>query len=188
MRSILLSFAVLVATGSAALAAPAQWTVDQAKSTLGFHVSAKGQAIDGTFPAFGALIAFDPADLNHSSAKITIDMTAAQSGNATRDAMLPLPAWFNAKDFPKAHFNTTTITAKGGDKYEASGTLSIKGVAKPVVLPFTLTISGNTAHMVGETTIKRLDFKVGEGKEYESADTLALEVKVSVDLTATRKP
>ena len=35
-----------------------------------------------------------------------------------------------------------------------------------MVLPFTLTISGNTAHAVGETTIQRLDYKIGEGKDF----------------------
>ena len=187
MRSLLISLLALLASSAAAAAAPAQWTVDQAKSKLGFHVTANGQAVDGVFPSFAAQIAFDPADLAHSTIKVAVDMTGAQSGNATRDAMLPLPAWFDAKQFPKAQFDATSITAKGGDKYEAAGTLSLKGVSKPVVLPFTLTITGNTAHAVGETSIKRLDFGIGQGKDY-APPTLALDVKVTVDLTAARKP
>jgi polyisoprenoid-binding protein YceI len=186
MRSILISAAAALALSTSAFAAPAQWTVDGAKSTLTFHVVANGQPVDGTLP-FGAVIAFDPADLVHSSIKATIDMTGPKSGNSTRDAMLPLPAWFDAKQFPKAHFDTTSITSKGGDKYEAAGTLNIKGIGKPVSLPLTLTISGNTAHAVGETTIQRLDYKIGEGKDY-APPAAALEVKVTVDITATRKP
>jgi len=185
MRSILISAAVTFALSGSALAAPAQWTVDTAKRKLGFHVVVNGQPVDGTLP-FGAVIALDPADLAHSSIKATIDMTSAKSGNATRDAMLPLPAWFDAKQFPKAQFATTAITSKGGDKYEAAATLSIKGIGKPVTLPFTLTISGNTAHAVGETTLQRLDYKVGEGKDF-APPAAAAEVKVTVDITATRK-
>ena len=186
MRSMLLSLVALFAAATTALAAPAHWTVDGAKSTLGFHVVANGQPVDGKL-SFGALIVFDAADLAHSSIKTTIDMTGPKSGNATRDAMLILPAWFNGKDFPQAHFDTTSITAKGGDKYEAVGTLSIKGIAKPVTLPFTLTIKGNTAHAVGETTIQRLDFKIGDGKDF-APPTVVLGVKVTVDLSATRRP
>ena len=187
MRSMSVLAVALLLAPATALAAPPAWKVDATKSKLGFHVVAGGQPVDGVFPAFDAVIAFDPADLAHSSIKTTIDMTRAQSGNTTRDAMLPLPAWFDAKQFPKAHFDATTITSKGGKKYEAVGTLSLKGISKRVTLPFTLTISGNTAHALGETTIKRQDFKVGDGKDYDPP-AAALNVKVTVDITATRRP
>ena len=186
MRSLLISLSLSLAVSATAFAAPAQWTVDSGKSQLGFHISVNGELVTGSFP-FGAVIAFDAADLAHSSIKATIDTTGAKSGNATRDAMLPLPAWLDAKGFPKAHFDTTSIKSLGGDKYEAAGTLNIKGIVKPVTLPFTLTISGNTAHAVGETTLQRLDFKIGEGKDF-APPAAALDVKVTVDLTATRKP
>ncbi|MBI1213059.1 MAG: polyisoprenoid-binding protein [Alphaproteobacteria bacterium] len=185
MRSILLSAAAVAVLSSSAFAAPAQWAVDTGRSKLGFHVVVNGEKVDGTLP-FGAVIAFDPADLAHSSIKATVDMTSAKSGNATRDAMLPLPAWFNAKQFPKAQFTTNSITSKGGDAYEAAGVLSLRGISKPVSLPFTLTINGNMAHAVGEATIQRLDYKIGEGKDF-APPTVALDVKVTVDITATRK-
>jgi len=185
MRLILASGVTALLLSTAAVAAPAQWSVDTGKSTLGFHVTANGQPVDGTLP-FGAVIQFDAADLAHSSIKATIDMTSPKSGNSTRDAMLPLPAWFDAKQFPKAQFATTSITSKGGDKYEALGTLSLKGISKAVTLPFTLTITGNTAHAVGEATVQRLDYKVGEGKDF-APPAAALDVKVTVDITATRK-
>jgi polyisoprenoid-binding protein YceI len=183
MRSIL-SGVMALAMSTSAFAAP-QWTVDTAKSKLGFHVLINGQAVDGTLP-FGAAITFDPADLEHSSIEATVDMTSAKSGNATRDAMLPLPAWFDAKQFPKAVFASTSITAQGSNKYEAAGTLSLKGISKPVALLFTLTINGNTARVVGEATIRRLDHKIGEGKDF-APPAAALDVKVTVDITATRK-
>ena len=182
----LVTLALVVLLAPLASAAPASWKVDSAKSKLGFHVTANGQAVDGTLP-FNAAIVFDPADLAHSSIKATIDVASPSSGNATRDAMLPLPAWFDAKQFPHATFTSTAITSKGGDKYEAAGTLSLKGVSKAVTLPFTLTISGSSAHATGETTIQRLDFKIGEGKDF-APPTVALDVKVTVDITASRKP
>lgn len=186
MRSFLLTCVVAVtALSASAWGAPATWTVDTGKSKLGFHVAVNGQPVDGTL-SFGALIIFDPADLPHSSIKATIDVTEAKSGNATRDGMLPLPAWFDAKQFPHALFTTTSIVSKGGNRYEAVGTLSLKGISKPVTLPFTLTIAGKTAHAVGETTIQRLDYKVGEGKDF-APPAAALAVKVTVDVTASRK-
>ena len=187
MRSMSALAVAILLVPATALAAPPVWKVDTAKSKLGFHLVAGGQPVDGVFPAFDAVVAFDPSDLAHSSIKVTINVTRAHSGNTTRDAMLPLPAWFDAKQFPKAHFDATTITWKGGEKYEAVGALSLKGLSKPVTLPFTLTISGNTAHAFGETTIKRRDFKVGDGKDYDPP-AAALDVKVTVDIIAMRKP
>ena len=179
-------FLFAVALGGAAWASPATWTVDPARSSLGFAVEINGQTVTGKFKAFGALITFDPADLAHSSAKITVDMTEAKTGDATRDAMLLKPDWFNVLDFPQAVFQTTGFAAKGGDAYEARGTLTMKGVAKEIVLRFTLTIKGKTAAMKGETILKRADFNVGQGRDFQSGVPVALSVKVMVNVTARR--
>jgi polyisoprenoid-binding protein YceI len=176
----------LVAFVSPAGAAPAKWNVDPAKSSLEYVVVINGQMVTGKFKAFGASIAFDPADLAQSSAKITIDMTEAKSGDATRDAMLLKPDWFNVLDFPQAVFQTTGFAAKGGNAYEAQGRLTLKGVTKDVALPFTLAIKGDTATMKGETALQRLQFNVGNGKDFLGETPVALGVKVMVNVTARR--
>lgn len=167
-------------------AAPSKWNVDPAKSSLAFEVSVNGQTVTGTFKAFGALISFDPADLAHSSAKITIPMDEAKTGDATRDAMLLKPAWFNILDFPQAVFQTTAFTAKGGNAYEAAAKLTLKGVSQNITLPFTLDIKGDTAVMRGATALRRLAFGVGQGPDFASGTPVALEVKVMVNVTARR--
>jgi polyisoprenoid-binding protein YceI len=167
-------------------AAPARWKVVPAKSSLSFVVEVNGQRVTGTFAGFGALIAFDPADLAHSSVKITMDMTSVKSGDATRDAMLLKPDWFNVLDFPQAIYEAHSFVAKGANRYEALGTLKLKGVTRDVVLPFTLTITGNTAVAKGEATLTRRAFNVGQSKEFETGTPVALTVKVMVNVTATR--
>jgi polyisoprenoid-binding protein YceI len=183
---IVLSILLLAVSLFPAAAAPATWNVDQAKSSLSFAVDVNGQRVTGKFAAFGALIAFDPADLAHSSAKITMDMTATKSGDATRDAMLLKPDWFNVLDHPQAIYQTTGFVSKGANKYEAQGKLTLKGVAQDVALPFTLTINGNTAVAKGETTLMRRAFNVGASKEFETGTPVALSVKVMVNVTARR--
>ena len=186
LRVVLSAVASLAVVTSAASAAPSAWTVDAAKSSLSFVVSVNGQTVPGKFKAFGAIIAFDPADLARSSAKITLPMDEAKTNEPTRDAMLLKPDWFNILDFPQAIFQTTAFTAKGGNKYEAAGTLKLKGVTKAITLPFTLDINGDTAVMKGETVLKRLDFGVGNAKEYAGETPVGLNVKVMVNLTAKR--
>jgi polyisoprenoid-binding protein YceI len=92
---------------------------------------------------------------------------------------------FEVAQFPTAHFLATSFTHKTGNDYIATGTLTIRGVTKPVTLPFTLTITGKTAHLTGTAQLIRTDFHVGEGEW--SADTpVSHAVTVTVDLTATR--
>ena len=45
MRSILISGVAALALSASAVAAPAQWTVDTAKSKIGFHVLINGQEV-----------------------------------------------------------------------------------------------------------------------------------------------
>jgi polyisoprenoid-binding protein YceI len=174
------------ALSATANAAPPRWHVDPSRSSLVYTVVVNGQTVVGRFRAFGALIAFDPNDLEHSSVKITIDITESKTGDATRDAMLLKPAWFNVLDFPQAVYQATSFVSKGGNKYEARGQLKLKGVTKDVTLPFTLDINGDTAIATGETTLTRRAFNVGEGPDFEGGTLVALSVKVVTKVTATR--
>jgi len=186
MVRVLLLLVAWVLAGTIAFAQPARWNVDQGKSSLSYNVSISGQSVTGKFRSFGSLINFDPADLAHSSAKITIDMTDQKSGDATRDAMLQKPDWFNILDFPKAVFQTTSFVWKAGALYDVHGTLTLKGVSKPIVLPLTIAINGDTATAKGEVTLQRKDFHVGQGGQFETGKPVALAVKVMVNLTARR--
>jgi len=69
----------------------------------------------------------------------------------------------------------------GGDRYEAHGALSIKGISKQITLPFTLTQKESQAHMRGEVTVKRTDFNIGAG-EWATDPAIGYDVKVIVDL------
>jgi polyisoprenoid-binding protein YceI len=182
----LIALAALSASCTSAWASPPAWQVDAAKSSLTFKVLVNNQTVTGKFPGFGALIRFDPADLAGSSAKITMDTTGIKTNDKTRDAMLLKPAWFNVLDFPQAKFQCDRFVSTGPGKFVCEGKLTIKSIARPVNLPFTLDIRSNRAFMKGTTTIKRLDFKVGEGPDFASGVPVALTVDVFVDLQATR--
>ena len=73
---------------------------------------------------------------------------------------------------------------RDGDGFVADGTLSIKGNAVPVRLPFALELNGNQADMTGEMTLDRRDFRIGAS--VDEAGTLAFEVGIAVALTAQR--
>jgi len=163
-----------VLAGAAGLASgpalAADWAVDAGASKLSFSGTQNGEAFSGKFARFAGTVTFDPAK---------------PEADTQRDEALPQPEWFDAKKFPQAHFVASGFKAKGGDAYEADGQLSIRDIAQPVTLPFTLTITGDTAHAKGRAELVRTKFGVGQGP-WSSGQWVALEVGVDVDLVAKK--
>lgn len=186
MKSFLAALTFLTLAASPATAAT--WNVDHGKSRLGFSVVWSGEALNATFKSWKAQIAFDPADLAHSRAVVTIDLGSEDSGSPDNDDGLKGAEGFAITQFPSAKFETTGFTPKGGNAYQATGQLSLHGVTKPVVLAFNLTFHGNTAHMVGKATVSRIDFGLGAGGEWAGETPVAHAVIITMDLTATKAP
>jgi len=159
------------------------WTVDHAASRLGFTAAMMGESFEGTFETWSAEIVFDPADLAGARASVTIDMTSARTGEATRDTALPTADWFDAGAHRQASFVTTSFRKTGENAYEADGDLTIRGTAKPVTLPFTLTVDGASATMSARMTVNRTDWGVGQG-DWATGDEVALKVAIAVEIKA----
>jgi polyisoprenoid-binding protein YceI len=168
-----------------AFAAPPTWTVDKAASRLGFKSSMSGMPFEGRFRQWDAQIAFDPKDLAGSKVNVSIQMASAATGDTSRDESLPSDDWFATSQFPRATFTSNSFKSLGGDRYQAAGTLTIRGKSAPVVLPFTLDITGDVARMNGQVAINRTAFGVGQG-EFATGDTVPLDVTVVVSITAKK--
>ena len=179
-----LAVAAVLATQAWAAPAPA-WNVDKGASKVAFASSFDGGAFTGAFRRWDAAIRFDPANLAGSSVTATFDMTSALTGDDGRDQALPQADWFAAAKFPKATFAATSFKALGGNRYQAVGTLTIRGVAKPLTLPFTLVITGGVAKMNASVGLNRLAFGVGQG-EWKTTEVVPGTVTVSISLTARR--
>jgi cytochrome b561/polyisoprenoid-binding protein YceI len=165
-------------------AGPVAWTV-QKGSTLGFATTWSGDPLQGRFEHWTANILFSPDALDRSKVSVSIDMTSAKTGDQQRDASLPASDWFDAATHPKAVFTASKFDHPGGDRYVAHGSLSLRGVSKPLDLPFRLTISGDTAKVSGETSLDRLAYGVGQG-DFQATDQVPAKVSVRVELTAKR--
>ncbi|WP_051695221.1 YceI family protein [Caulobacter sp. UNC358MFTsu5.1] len=168
-----------------ALKDPVAWSVAKG-STLSFSATWAGDAIDGQFKRWTADILFSPEALDRSKLTVSIDMTSAATGDDQRDQSLPSDDFFAAAAHPKATFTATKFRKTGEDKFVADGTLDLRGVKKPLSLPFTLKIDGDTAIARGVTTLDRTAFGVGQG-EWASTDQIGGKVKVSFAITAKRK-
>lgn len=175
---------VLLLAALAGVAAQAQQKLVPAQSEISFVTKQMGVPVEGRFKKFDAQIAFDPAKPQTGKIAFTVDIASATLGSPEPDAELPKAEWFNTAKFPQATFQSSSIKALGGGKFEVAGKLAIKGASQDAVIPVTLTANGATTVAAGAFGIKRLAYKIGE-KEWADTSTVADEVQVKFKLALT---
>ena len=180
MKQIFCSLLLLAAIPASA----ADYAV-QAGSTLGFSGVFQGAAFDGEFKKFDAAITYDPANLAASKFDVNVDIAGVATGDSDRDSALPGEEFFDSAKFPKAHFVTSAFR-KVGDKVVADGSLTIKGISKPVHLDVAFMPNGNGATLDVTTKLDRREFNVGTG-DYADTSTIGAEVKVNAKLILAAK-
>jgi polyisoprenoid-binding protein YceI len=172
------------AVAAPALAAP--WAIDYPASALTFTATQSGKAVEGGFSQFTATVELDPKAPEKGSIKAVVEMKSVKTTTSESTQALPQAAWFDAAKFPQATFESTHISKKEDGSFEASGTLTIKGISQTVALPFTLTSEGDKTRAKGTVTLQRNQFGVGTG-EWASNQWIAFPVEVKVSLLATPK-
>ncbi len=184
-------FLMGIASTTPADAAVQGWNIVMAKSQVKLTFTQMKTPVTATLERFKADIQLDPDHLQDSRIQATIDVTSFATDDKDRDDSAQTKDWFDSQNFPAATFQSTSIKKVAGDRLEALGNLTIKGVSLPVTLPFTLHItktdSGNKkAEAEAEITLDRSKFKLGEG-EWADASVIANDVKVEIHLTAFAK-
>jgi polyisoprenoid-binding protein YceI len=162
------------------------WLVNK-NAHLGFAAEWTGQPVLGSFKQWTADIVFSPDDLKNSSLTVKVDLASVSTGDEQRDSALPSADWFDVANHPTAVFKASQFKKVAEGSYKANGTLSLRDKTAPIVLSFKLKIEGDKATAKGSTTLDRNVFGVGQG-EFSATDQIPAAVKVSFNLTATRKP
>jgi len=170
---------------SAAQAAPQAYSLDPAHSTVAFILDHMGYAkMLGRFNTVAGDIQFDKDAVDKSSVKVTIDAASVDTNHAKRDEHLRSPDFFNAKEFPKLTFTSTAIEKTGDKTGRMTGTLTLLGVSKPVVLDVTFNKDANSPVSKKDTvgfsargTLKRSDFGMKYGVP-AIGDDIALIIEV----------
>lgn len=153
---------------------------------LGFNVAVNGEQVTGRFSRWSSRIVFDPERLSESSVRTSIDLASVATGDGERDNMLAGSDFFATAANPQATFVSTDIRSTGGNRYQARGTLTLKGVSRPTRLDFTLIIKGDNATASGTATLSRTAFGVGTG-QFEGDGTIGTSVAVNFRFNATRR-
>jgi polyisoprenoid-binding protein YceI len=166
---------------------PAQATDWQSRSDgeFTFEVSFEGVGVLGEFKHFDVILKLDPKKPDTSRLRVTVDLSAADMGDPDMTEGIADTDWFHVGKYPRAVFESKKIEAGAPGKYVSTGILTLKGVSKPVTVPFSWSEKGKRASMRGEFIVQRTGFNVGSG-EWASADPIGIDVKLKFDVSLKR--
>ena len=145
-------------------------------SKISFKIKSALGIVDGSIGGLKGTVSFDPNDLSHSNLDVTLDLAPITTGNGKRDKDIKEETtWFDSAKYPKLAFKSAAVTKTTGG-YSVDGTLTIKGTAKKVQIPFTFADAAGGGTFTGTLKLNRLDYGVGKA---------TMMVKDTVDVTIT---
>ena len=161
--------------------AQAQQKLLPAQSEISFVSRQMGSPVEGRFRSFDAQVSLDPKQLAAAKIVLVVDLASATLASADTETELRQSDWFDVKKFPQASFTSSAVKLAGPGRLEVVGTFSLKGRSRPLTVSVALTQSGGISTATGAFTIRRLDFKVGDG-DWADTDLIANDVQVKFKL------
>jgi len=128
------------------------------KGTLTATFKQEGVAVENPFLKWSGQVNYDPANVAASTAQIEVDMGSYDIGDPLYSAELAKKSWFDTATHPKGTFKSTSIKPVSATRFDATGTLTLKGKSQTVTVP--VTVNGNTFD--GTFTISRKAFGIGD--------------------------
>jgi polyisoprenoid-binding protein YceI len=116
------------------LPAPGPWTIDPAHSSIMVTVRHLGMSsIHGRFGEFGGRIEI-ASPVERSMVRAEIKAATVDTANAMRDAHLRGADFLDVERHPLITYTGTRVLPAGGGRWTVHGTLTLKGVSRPVEL------------------------------------------------------
>jgi polyisoprenoid-binding protein YceI len=178
-------FGLLIACFAIAADAAPLGKLDPARSQIGFGYVQMGVKLEGAFKSLSGQVSFDPAQLDKSKAALEIKMASVDTGLDEANDAVKGKDWFNASAFPTARFDSTSVQALGGNRFQVAGKLTIKGRTRNVSAPFTLQSDAAGVWFAGAFNIRRADFAIGEG-EWSDFDVVGNDIAIRFKLRVNR--
>ncbi len=154
-----------------------QWKVT--KSSIDFKIKNAGFTVDGSFGGLTAIIKFDAINYSKGSIEGSIDVNTINTGIDLRNTHLKKEEYFNVSAFPKINLKSTSYTKEKDDTFKGFFKLTIKGITKDVIIPFSFTESGNTAIIKASFKLNRRDYNVGESS-WTMSDDVTVNILVNL--------
>ena len=169
LTQIAATLTLAAALAAPAVAAPETYVLDSAHSFPRFSYNHFGYSTQvSRFNKTTGKIIYDK-EAKTASVDIVIDTTSVDSGFPVFNEHLRSEDFFDTAKYPTATFKSTKVVFEGDKPSAIEGTLTIKGITKPVTL--TVTSFHAMPHPMKKkdaiganafTTVKRSDFNAGK--------------------------
>jgi polyisoprenoid-binding protein YceI len=172
------------------------YVLDGAHTRIGFMARhAMVTKVRGQFNEFEGSGVVDANDFTKSTVTVTIQAASIDTRNEQRDGHLRSNDFLAMEEYPEITFVSTGVQQSGPTSVELSGDLTIRGVTKPVTIPFkfegaaTDPFGNLRVGFEGSVVINRKDYGVSWNVALETGgvlvgDKVTLEFEVSAIKTA----
>jgi polyisoprenoid-binding protein YceI len=173
---------------------PAPAKVNISESSVTWHASKVTGSHFGKVPISSANMDYANGKITGGTfemdmANLTVEDITDAGSNQKLTGHLKSDDFFSVTKFSKSHLKIKNVKSTGGNNYEITGDLTIKGITKPVTFPATVVASNGKITTTAEIKFDRThyDIKYRSGSYFEDlADKLIYdEVKLDVKLVAT---
>ena len=167
------------------------YTIDVAHSRIGFVARhAMVTKVRGAFNDFEGTATIDGDNPENSSASVTLQVASIDTRQPQRDEHLRTNDFLDAAQYPTITFTSTAIKHVGGNDFEVTGDLTIKGVTKQITIPLefqgaaTDPFGNKRIGFEGSIQINRSDYGVTYNAALETggvlvSDKITLEFEIS---------
>ncbi|HWZ58994.1 MAG TPA: YceI family protein [Gemmatimonadaceae bacterium] len=173
-----------------------RWNIDPAHTNIEFSVRhLMISTVKGRFADFAGTIVADESNLSNVSVDVTIQTASVDTRQPDRDTHLKSPDFFDVGKFPTLVFKGGQIKGDINGDFHLTGSLTIRGVTKPITLDVTHEgrgkdpWGGERLGFSAKAKVNRKDFGLAWNQTLETGGVVVGdEVKISVDVELVKVP
>ncbi len=171
------------------------YDIDVEHSHIGFVARhAMVTKVRGAFTKFEGVLHIDGSEPTRSSGEIAVDATSIDTGSQQRDEHLRSNDFFDMSQYPQITFRSTSVLARGDDKYTVTGDLTVKGATRSIDIDVEYTGSavdpfGNTRiGLEASGSLSRKDWGITWNAPLETGGVLIGDrVSLEIDISAVKR-
>jgi len=153
--------------------------------SLKFTFTQAGAVNTGWFPQFSVDLTYDEKNPAAGRLEVTVQTASLETKDQERNDTLKGADLLDIGKYATAHYSAASFARGASGKLEAVGKLTLRGVTRDLRLPLQIVPNASGITLSGETTIRRLDYGVGQG-DWKATDTVADEVKLQFQVPLVR--
>ena len=177
------------------MATATTWAIDPTHSEVQFKIKHLViSTVTGSFKTFEGTVETENDGFEGAKIQFSADIDSIDTNMAQRDAHLKSADFFDAENFPKLSFVSSSFTQKDDENYVLTGDLALRGVTKSVTL--SATYGGQMVDFYGNTKagfeisgkINRKDFGLNWSAVTEAGGVVVSdEVKLHINVQVAKQ-